>query len=189
MLQHTPVYVDVVEVGSLTGPRVLQSFYLPDWANDLVVAGDRLYAAGNDDGLFVIDVSDLDAPRLVGGIDTPGAAMAVSLGGGFAVVADLDRGLTVVDIASPQAPARLGEVLTVYAPKQIAVEGDYAYGLEYEVMQIVDIGEPAAMTVVGTLDFAPGILSGLAVAGAWPALPTMAARCGSSMSPTCRARR
>ena len=164
-LESSPGVVDVVEVGSLTGPRVVQSFYLPDWGNDVAVSGGRLYATGNENGLFVVDVSDLDTPRLVGGIDTPGAAVAVGLGAGFAVVADLYRGLTVVDISSPQAPPRLGEVLTTYAPDEIQVQGEYAYCLAYDSFEIVDIGEPAAIAVAGALDFAPNRIGGLAVAG------------------------
>lgn len=165
VLHNTSGVVDVVEVGSLTGPRVAQSFYLPDWGRDVAVSGDRLYAAGYDDGLFVVDVSDLDAPRLVGGIDTQGAAMAVNLGAGFAVVADLDRGLTVVDIASPQAPPRLGEVLTTYAPDEIQVQGEYAYCLASDTLKIFDIRDSAAMAVAGALDFAPSMPHGLAVSG------------------------
>jgi hypothetical protein len=165
VLPSTSSRVDVVEVGSLTGPRVVQSFYLPDWGGDVAVYGDRLYAAGDDDGLYVVDVSDLSAPRLVGGVDTPGFAVAVSLVAGLAVVADFDRGLTVVDIASPQAPPRLGEVLTTYAPDEIQVQGEYAYCLAYDSFEIVDIGEPAAMAVAGALDFAPNRIGGLAVAG------------------------
>lgn len=164
-LESSPGVVDVVEVGSLTGPRVVQSFYLPDWGNDVMVSGGRLYATGNENGLFVVDVSDLEAPRLVGGIDTPGAAVAVNLGAGLAVVADLYRGLTVVDVASPQAPPRLGEVLTTYAPDEIQVQGEYAYCLAYDSLNIVDISEPSAMAVAGALDFAPNRLHGLAVAG------------------------
>jgi len=64
-----------------------------------------VYAAGEDDGVFVIGVTNPVNPRTVGHIDTNGYAYGIYVKGDYAYVADEDNGLVViVNVTDPTNP-------------------------------------------------------------------------------------
>ncbi|MBK7189059.1 MAG: T9SS type A sorting domain-containing protein [bacterium] len=143
--------IDIVEIGALSSPRLVQTMYLPDDCVDVTAVDSRLYVASSEAGLLVYDVSELDAIQLVGGVDTPGYAYGTAVAGGLAVVADFDRGLHVIDVSTARTPVALGEALVGAMPYDICVQCDFAYPASRSGLHVVDIGDPAAMGVVGVL--------------------------------------
>jgi hypothetical protein len=113
----------VADVSRLPDVDVLYSVTLPDWGHDVVVAGDYVYVAAGDAGLFVLH--DLVQPQLIAEVDTPGHAEVVRVQGTHAYIGDSDSGVWVVDVSDPANPTRLGVAHAIATA--LDVDDSYAY--------------------------------------------------------------
>ncbi|MFZ5980438.1 MAG: LVIVD repeat-containing protein [Candidatus Zixiibacteriota bacterium] len=101
--------VEIYDIQNPDLPELLTFVYFPGQGQRLFAAGDYLYIAGGDEGLFIIDISMIgDSPRLAGRYQTPGFARDVYVEGNLALVADSDSGLVMVDVTDPENPVGRG---------------------------------------------------------------------------------
>jgi hypothetical protein len=163
--------VAILDVADPAAPSVLGQYVTAGNAYDVQVVGTRAYVAAMASGLLILDVSDSHAPTLLGELETGGAASALQVVGDRAYIAQCDmRGssdFVIVDIADAAAPVLLGgfSFSDTWHPENVQVVGDLAYVAGYEFgLQILNVSNPAALTLVGSCDTA-GFLSDVEVAG------------------------
>jgi hypothetical protein len=115
----------------------------------------RLFTACGVAGMQIFDATDPLAPVPLTTFDTPGSAQDVEVSGNVAYIADGTPGLHAVDISNPAAPLLLSTAATGYATA-VTVAGSLAFvgisGGTGGALRIVDVANPAALTVVGSLD-------------------------------------
>jgi hypothetical protein len=98
----------VLDVSGPDNPTLVgQTAVLPNFVQDIYVAGDYVYVALGDSGLRVIDVSDPATPVEAGAYDTPGTASGVHVADDYVYVAAGLSGLRVIDISDPAHPMEI----------------------------------------------------------------------------------
>jgi hypothetical protein len=152
----------IVDVSIPTEPVGLAVHQMPGGANDLLVADDILYATDDFIGLRIFDVRrptdpveiarmDLTADIVYRGISTGHGPMAVD--GDLLFVGDYYGRLHIIDIADPAHPLVRGRVRFDLAPVGLTLFGDQVLMTgDKSVVKIVDVGDPDAPVVVGSLD-------------------------------------
>jgi hypothetical protein len=131
----------------------------------VTVDGSRAFVAGQD--FEVVDISDPSSPAIVGGVQVASRAVAVS--GSYAFAADY-HGVAVIDVSAvvdinnPSSPPFLGNVETYIT--DVTVSGSYAYVAALD-FKVIDISDPGAPTVVGTVGFPFNQPAGVAVSGSY----------------------
>jgi len=131
-------------------PRVMYSLSLPGEGRGVTVAGDLLYVASGDSGLYVFDLSYPAAPPIAGTCSLWGAG-SVAAAGDYAYVIGRPAHLHVVDVSNPAAPAVAGSCELPSSPRGFAVFGTHAYvATQYAGLQVVDVSDPAAPFVAGS---------------------------------------
>ena len=125
----------------------------------LSISGDYLYLADWAYGILVIDTSDPTNPKQVGDLYSPTHVGQLALSGNYAFISDFRAPLRAIDISEPTAPVNYsfsfpGES---YKTLELVISGDYAYLGSILGLQIIDISDPARMSIVSTYDlpFAP----------------------------------
>lgn len=121
------------------------------------VRGDYLYATNG--GLSITDISNPDSPVSAGRYTVQGQRLyGLAVQDQWAYVLDNADPATgkfrVLDLSNPVSPVEVGmcTVLgTYWLPSVVAVQGQYAYAGGKGGLQIIDIHEPSAPAVVGTL--------------------------------------
>jgi hypothetical protein len=135
-------------------------------ATHLDIEGHYLYAASRERGLFVVDISDPTAPQVVGSSDI--LSNDVEAVGNRAYV--LSEGqLHIVDVSNPAAPTPLG-LYEANGATDVKVAGDYAYllvdhGETERLLEVVNIADGSAPTLVGRYQTGYYVLTDLDVAG------------------------
>jgi hypothetical protein len=138
----------------------------PGEKRDIAVEDDRAYVVSAA-GLEVINVQDPKDPFVVGSVGTPGSPRRVAVSGDYAYVADWDSGLVVVDVSVDSLPAVVGSIAFTNRVDDVAIQGDYAYLSNFSNLQIVDISNPAAPSLVGTLTISGGYAVSVGVSGSY----------------------
>jgi hypothetical protein len=93
----------LIEVKDADAPKLVSELLLPAFfkktagIQDVLVDGNRAYAARGEFGVEVIDLANLPAMKIAQMIDTPGTARRMTLYRGLLLVADRGRGVQVVD--------------------------------------------------------------------------------------------
>jgi len=127
-------------------------------ARDLVVVGDRAYAACGEYGFRIADLSDPTAPELLGYAPTADYCDDVAVEGSYAFLADRGGGVLIVDVSNPAAPVAVDTVPTPDYTFGLAVAGNYAYVTQhYGGLLVVDVSDPTDAAVVGSVSL-PGWL-------------------------------
>jgi hypothetical protein len=157
---------DVSTPSNPTNVGHINDLYKPDGspayngadAYDLVVQGNYVYLANGFDGLRIYDVSNPVAPVHVGHkvFNNGGQwACGIAVSGRYAFLADY-VGLSAYDISDLSNPLFLG---TTYCNSNggialsVFVSGNYAYVADKgEGLQIFDISNPAAASIVGHIN-------------------------------------
>jgi len=109
---------------------------------------------------------------------TAGRPYDVAIAGDRAYVVDLEGGLAILDVGDPRAPAPLGTISLPGRPEVVAASGTFVYvagdwyvdpdtGEEIGTgwLGVVDVSEPAAPVLIGSLEFGHDPPVGIAVAG------------------------
>ena len=149
--------LQVVDVSDPTAPAPLGSYQVAGMhAYSVGMGPDRRVFFGTEfDGLRELVLDDPAHPQLVGVYVPSREVTAVASAGDLVVVADADAGVRLLDGASGPELRQLGQVETFYADlrvNDIALHGAHAYLAEEYLVDVVDIADPAAPTVVTTLD-------------------------------------
>jgi hypothetical protein len=158
----------VISVDVRTPSRPVKGASLATTATTLAVAGTRLYVL---DGLRlkVIDVTNPAAPVLRSTSDAYGA-QGVAVIGNTAYLASPDvnaatkrGGLYTIDVTTPTAPRMITNTVGAYDNWAVGVSGTLGAVAGNSLgLKIVNVGNPAAPRVVGSL---AGTIKGVAVAG------------------------
>lgn len=157
--------VDMATEGSIQGagsPNYLNG------AAGIFVLGDYAYVVSvTDNSLSIFDISTPSNPTLVGSIrgygNFLGIAVSVFVLGNYAYIAAAAQGFTIIDVATPATPTYKGGLYGTGSPNylrnplDVKVVGNYAYVVSTDLtdadnaLVIIDISDPAAPTLVGTV--------------------------------------
>jgi len=147
--------------------------YLRGWGE--AVSGKYTYVAGT--GLSVYDVfNPAIAQRRSTFATSPGQAFSVAVSGNHAFVAAWQGGLQVIDITESSRPrlvARYTEsAFPSFLPYDVAVSSNYAYVVNSQEIQVLDVSVPANPRKVGAHVLTDASAWALAVSGDHLALMT-----------------
>jgi hypothetical protein len=129
------------------------------WARGVVAFDDHVTVYSQLGGLISFDVSDpampIEVARLPSADEAPGD---IAHQDGYLYVAHGDLGLSIVDVSVPAEMAYVGSlVLSETWVYEVAVDNDLAIVLTKvgvdEGAALIDVSDPEAPEVVGTLDF------------------------------------
>jgi hypothetical protein len=159
----------LIDLTNPTNPFRLSRYDTGEPPEDVVLAGNYLYAAfagDAEEGLQVFDVSDPVRPRPIGSYAT-GFARGLALSGNHLYVAA--SGLQVIDISNPTRPTRVGWLgrsdMDAHA---IAITGHYACVADRSRgLHVIDISDPTQPRHIGR--YSKSNLAAVAVSGnlAW----------------------
>ncbi len=161
-----PVLEPVVCIFRIAGyaAELLSCSTLPEQAADLLVVGDRVYAAVGSSGVHAYDVTYPAVPRRLEPLHLPAPVTAVTERDGIAFAGAGTLGLRVVDMRDAGNPAELGLVPAPpvepwQSPLVQDVEqfGDFVLTAETNSLSIVDISDPASPVRRGLLRL-PGVV-------------------------------
>jgi hypothetical protein len=144
----------VVDVADPRAPTMVGHLDTPSMGYGVALTDKLALLASYDAGLYAIDVADPTQPQALGTLPTPDAALAVTVQDGHAFVAVDWAGLLVVDISEPMALAALDTLPLPGRARNVTAAAERLYvaaGLEGGV-QAVDIHDPSATEVVGSVD-------------------------------------
>jgi hypothetical protein len=141
----------VVSVEEIGDPVVVSALDTAGFARDVAVARDMVYVADGSAGLAIVDVSAPDAPTLRGTLDTV-SAFAVTGSEETAFLAD-GNSLLAIDVSNPDAPFVTGDIAFPTTAHDVVVRGNVAYVANFtEGVQVVDVSDPFALTLITTID-------------------------------------
>lgn len=144
--------LQILNVADPAAPTLVGSVSTTD-ARHVVVSGTRAYTAGSI-GLDIIDVSTPSAPVLLRTAFAAGSVDAVDVVNTRAFVAS-GQTLKVIDVSDPSIPPPIiGSVALPVSASALVVRGSTAYVTLFNGgMETVDVGDPSAPRVVGSLPF------------------------------------
>lgn len=146
---HTATAAGVVQSFS---PIAVSFVSIPGFANSVDVSGDFAFVAAGGAGLQVVSLSPgRTAPAVVTSLAIPGNANDVALAGNIAYVAMGSGGLAVVDVTNPLTPKLLGTINTGGNALDVAPRGNTAYVANGNSLALVNVANPAAMTIIKTV--------------------------------------
>ena len=116
-----------------------------------VVSGQYAYVPVGNPGLEIMDISDPEAPTVVAVFDPASVVMGVDVSGNIACLAVDDGGLMMVDVTDPAVPFLISQFDTVLPAWDVAISGDYAFVTNSNGVQVVDISDPAALLLAGSV--------------------------------------
>jgi hypothetical protein len=117
----------------------------------LCISGNYAYIACNSNGVKIIDISNPSNPVLIGGYQTPGFAKNLTILGRYLYVAHGVQGMTILDIINPINPIFKSTISVGDFASGVFVSGQYAYISASGVMKIVNINNPIAPFIVGSV--------------------------------------
>ena len=137
------------------------------WYDAVTVAGQTAYlaaAGGTESGLYLVDVTNPAAPSDLGHYFTSDIGNGVAVVGHYAYLAD-ESGLRVIDVLTPGAPSLAGSY-PMSDTRSVAVSGTYAYvGDLPGVFTILNIGNPASISPVGSVNPGGGTIPDITLVG------------------------
>lgn len=98
-----------------------------EYAQDILVVGDRAYLATGLDGLRILDISNPENPEEIGFFDAPGDVKSVILQGERAYLACGRAGLLILDVSNPANIRQLGRYNTKGFAQDVIVIEKRAY--------------------------------------------------------------
>ena len=120
------------------------------YAQGVAISGNYAYVVCDYRSLQTIDVSNPASPSRLGGCDASSYVLAIAVSGNYAYLAgEYPDFFEVMDISNPASPAPVGGCAVDWA-YDLAVRGNYAYAAcPNSGLNIVEISNPAAPTLVG----------------------------------------
>jgi hypothetical protein len=143
--------VNVVDVSDPTAPYVVTQVPTGVYPKGLAVMGDHLYVAVQDVGVVVFDIGDPTAPLELGTLPEAGT-FDVNVAAGLLYVNSFNFGVGIYDLVDPAAPSFVDRVQvgTQNETWDTAVRGHNAYVVGASGMWVLDVSDPAKISVVGT---------------------------------------
>jgi hypothetical protein len=150
----------VLDVSTPELPRLAGGLDSVVGAGRIAVAGVRAFVT-RVGGLAVLDITEPASPQLWSSV--PQWCNDVAAFGPFPCVAASTEGLILFDVSDPALPRRIGTVRVDPYATSVAVAGSRAYVSAGYAVQVVDLADPTAPTVIATVglrDFTFGIAAG-----------------------------
>lgn len=136
-------------------PTAVSFLPIPGFANSVAVSGDFAFVAAGGSGLQVVSLSsDRTAPSIAASLPIPGNANDVAVAGNIAYLAMGSSGLATVDISNPLAPKLLGTVNLSGNALDVSPHGTVVYVANGSSLVLVDVTNPASMTILKSLPLA-----------------------------------
>ncbi len=151
--------LQIFDVSDPDTPVQLGTLELSVGSSNLTLVGDRLYVCAGRN--HIVDVSDDADPVLLGTLPNAFGAEALGATATHAYVVGVpshfDGGvqpawLRVADVSMSEGAAPIGE-LYLGANSDVAVDGDLAHVVSNSAYSIVDLADPAAPALLGSLPF------------------------------------
>lgn len=152
-------------LGTVTtfSPTAMGFVSIPGFANEVAVNGNYAYVAAGSAGLQVVNVGNRNAPSVVASLALQGNANDIKLLGNLAYIASGSAGLQVVDVTNPLAPVLRGSFGAAGNALTSVVRGTTAYIANGPSLLVVDVTNPASMSLLGTLNIPGANLLGMDV--------------------------
>ncbi len=136
-------------------PTAISFLAIPGFANSVAVSGDFAFVAAGGAGLKVVNLSpDRTTPAIVASLTIPGNANDVVVAGNLAYLAMGTAGLAVVDVTNPLTPILLGTISTSGNALDVAARGTTAFVANGNSLVLVNVTNPASMTILKSLPLA-----------------------------------
>jgi len=133
-------------------PTAVSFLPIPGFANSVAVSGDTAFVAAGSAGLQVVSLSpNRTAPSIATSLAIPGNANDVAVAGNVAYLAMGSSGLATVDVTNPLAPRLLGTIALAGNALDVAPRGTIAYVANGSSLVVVDVTNPASMTILKSL--------------------------------------
>jgi hypothetical protein len=118
--------------------------------DDVYVKDNYAYVVDITEGLQVIDISNPSAPTLQGKLESV-MGTRVFVYGNYAYLAGIRAGMVVVDISDPSTPKSV-EGYDSFITYTVFVKNKKAYTANSSELQIIDVSQPTAPSLLGTCD-------------------------------------
>jgi hypothetical protein len=149
-------------VADPAAPAALVHAWLPETPLSVAPFGPIVYAAADDGTLYWVEMHPPALPDDAWSVAESGAIRAVTTRGDRAYVAYGINGFAVVDIGTPGSLTPLGATTTTgyfYSPR-VAVSGTRAYLSTNTGVDVIDLADESAPSVVGSVTLAaPGFVA------------------------------
>jgi hypothetical protein len=157
--------LEVVDVADRSHPRIVASLAIAGNANDLRIAGSRLYLAVSN-GLRIIDITNPLSPTQMGSLNTADAAWDVAVSNNLAYIAAGNSGLQIANVTNPASPTIVGSLaIPGGTAKGVALAGNFAVvAASAAGVVLADISNPIAPRRLGSVAM-PGDARKVAVNG------------------------
>ncbi|MGD9548145.1 MAG: FlgD immunoglobulin-like domain containing protein [Candidatus Krumholzibacteriia bacterium] len=137
----------IYDISSPDAPVEVGSFFSGGTPIDVAVSGDLAFLVQWGGGMYILDVSDPTSPSFRSIVPLPGMGYSVEAVGDMVYSTDIPY-LTIVDVSNPDLPVTLGyERTDAWA---VAVRGNLAFLACPGELKILDVGDPSAITQVGS---------------------------------------
>jgi hypothetical protein len=162
----------VFDVSTPSSPSLIGQIDLNGDPNDMVVSGNYVYIASNDNSqeLQIVDVSTPTAPFLAASFNLTAGnsghatvdALTIAGSGNYIYLVRAQSGgkeFIVFDVSSPTSPSLVGSLDLSGDAQESAVSGSYVYLAstnDSQELQIVDVSLPSLPTLIGTLNLDSG---------------------------------
>ena len=146
--------LQILDISNPAAPTLAGSYDTRGYAYGVSVVGNYAYVADGVSGLQILNISNPAAPTLVGTYDTTGYCLCRERGGQLRLCGGR-RSAACRSSTSATLPPRpcVGTCDTSGYAYGVSVAGNYAYVADgYSGLQILNISNPAAPTLVGSYD-------------------------------------
>ena len=149
--------ITVFDVADPLNPAFVTSLPRNPGPLGLSVVGDRLYSAEDSTGLVAWSLADPKAPLLLGTAGTSGTAYSVAIDGSFAYVGAGIDGMHAIELGDGSNMSIRGTLLppadSVCGSQYLGCSGGHCLVSQCVAdPQVVDVSNPDALNVAGTLD-------------------------------------
>lgn len=162
--------LSVIDARDPTNPVLIGQYDTPGMAYEVAWHNDTAYVADSGVGLQIIDVA---APSFTQPMRSFGSAQDgrdIVARNGRALLVDAKfggSGLVAYDVSNPQTPAVLGSygagTSNFNTPNAVALQGHHAITAGDDGLQILDVTDPAAISLTG--EYKAGEFNAIAVSG------------------------
>lgn len=153
----------VIDVSWPSHPAAIGSIDTVDGGDKSIVVKDGIAYLADTNGLHIIDVSIPSSPVLLSTLGMAGQGAGIALSGNRLYMTGGQSGLQIIDVTDPAAPALINSLPLQGLTDRVAVSGSTVYvtagclsippGPElYRSLQIIDVSDPAAAQMVGSLE-------------------------------------
>jgi len=168
------ISLQVVDVSNPYAPIQLSDTTFFDGDNTdiyrIAVAGSHLCISAG--ALLIYDISTPSQPSLQAIYDeTSRGTEGVDVEGNYIYLSQTSPPeLKVLNITDPTQPVVEGWCTLWATFEDLVISDDYIYGVSYEVLQMVDVSNPANPILLSTAEFAGGMFNGVDVSGSYACL-------------------